>query len=65
MVIPNNFDSLIQYYSFATWGFYLATCLALLWFRYKRPQMHRPVKVRTCLLCVFIEPTSFLLGELV
>jgi len=45
MLIPNDFDTLIQYYSFATASYYLATCVALLWFRYKRPNAQRPVKV--------------------
>uniref|UniRef100_H2YWY0 b(0,+)-type amino acid transporter 1 n=2 Tax=Ciona savignyi TaxID=51511 RepID=H2YWY0_CIOSA len=45
MVIPNDFDSLVNYYSFATWAFYFATSITVLYFRYKMPDRHRPVKV--------------------
>nr|XP_026695925.1 b(0,+)-type amino acid transporter 1-like [Ciona intestinalis] len=45
MVIPNDFDSLVNYYSFATWAFYFTTCITVLYFRYKMPDRPRPVKV--------------------
>lgn len=47
MLIPesSNFEELINYFSFAAWTFYGATILALLWLRYKKPDMKRPYKV--------------------
>ncbi|XP_076803048.1 b(0,+)-type amino acid transporter 1-like [Clavelina lepadiformis] len=64
MVIPNDFDTLVQYYSFATWAFYFATCSALFYFRIKMPDRHRPVKVpifipiifSICSLCLVLVP---------
>nr|XP_002125910.1 b(0,+)-type amino acid transporter 1 [Ciona intestinalis] len=45
MVIPNDFDTLIDYFSFSMWIFHGSTCAALLYFRYKLPDHPRPVKV--------------------
>uniref|UniRef100_H2YSC3 Amino acid permease/ SLC12A domain-containing protein n=1 Tax=Ciona savignyi TaxID=51511 RepID=H2YSC3_CIOSA len=45
MVIPNDFDTLIDYFSFSMWIFHGSTCAALLYFRYKLPDYPRPVKV--------------------
>ena len=52
MLIPNDFDTLLQYYSFATVSYYWATCVALLWFRYKMPDKARPVKVSISIIDV-------------
>nr|CAB3266337.1 b(0,+)-type amino acid transporter 1-like [Phallusia mammillata] len=60
MIIPNDFDSLINYYSFANWAFYFLAAMALLYFRYERPNAHRPVKVPIvvpiifCLACLYL-----------
>ncbi|CAK8694550.1 unnamed protein product [Clavelina lepadiformis] len=45
MIIPNDFDTLLDYFSFSMWLFHGSTCAALLYFRYKRPDQPRPVKV--------------------
>ena len=47
MLIPDssNFDTLINYFSFAAWTFYGATVAALLWMRFSKPDLERPYKV--------------------
>ena len=47
MLIPeaSSFSSLVDFFSFAAWLFYGGTFAALLWLRYKRPNMNRPYKV--------------------
>ena len=37
MVIPNDFNSLVNYFSFCMWIFHTATCAAVIIFRYKMP----------------------------
>ena len=37
MVIPNDFNSLINYFSFCMWIFHTSTCAAVILFRYKMP----------------------------
>jgi len=64
MVIPNDFNSLVGYFSFCMWIFHFGTCSALLYFRYQRPNAHRPIKVNiifpvvVCLsaLCLIFVP---------
>ena len=47
MLIPEaaSFSTLIGFFSFAAWLFYGSTFTALLWLRWKKPEMHRPFKV--------------------
>lgn len=47
MLLPNSssFETLINYFSFAAWVFYGCTVSALLWLRYRKPEMKRPYKV--------------------
>jgi len=47
MLLPDSssFETLINYFSFAAWVFYGGTVAALLWLRYKKPDMERPYKV--------------------
>ena len=49
MLIPksSNFASLLNYSSFINSAINGATMLALLWLRYRRPNMKRPFKVHT------------------
>ncbi len=49
MLIPDssNFETLINYFSFAAWTFYGATIAALLWLRFSKPDMERPYKVNS------------------
>eukprot|EP00057_Strongylocentrotus_purpuratus_P025154 XP_011679628.1 PREDICTED: b(0,+)-type amino acid transporter 1 isoform X2 [Strongylocentrotus purpuratus] len=45
MLLPSDFDTLVNYFSFAAWMFYGITVSALLYLRYKWPDAHRPIKV--------------------
>ncbi|RMX58061.1 hypothetical protein pdam_00013419 [Pocillopora damicornis] len=47
MLLPDSssFETLINYFSFAAWVFYGFTVSALLWLRYKKPDMKRPYRV--------------------
>lgn len=47
MLIPeaSSFTSLVDFFSFAAWLFYGGTFAALLWLRYKRPDLNRPYKI--------------------
>lgn len=44
-IIPANIGTLINYFSFAQWGFYGMSMLALIVLRYTRKDLHRPFKV--------------------
>jgi amino acid transporter len=60
MLIPNDFNSLVNYFSFVSWVFYGATVSALLYFRYKLPDHPRPVKV-PLILPIFVGLSSIAL----
>ena len=47
MLLPDSssFETLINYFSFAAWVFYGVTVSALIWLRYRKPEMKRPYKV--------------------
>ena len=47
MLIPesSNFETIINYFNFAAWIFFGATFAALLWLRFKKPNLDRPYKV--------------------
>ncbi|XP_002160096.3 b(0,+)-type amino acid transporter 1 [Hydra vulgaris] len=47
MMIPesSNFTTLINYFNFAAWIFYSLSIIALLWMRYKKPDIKRPFKI--------------------
>ncbi|XP_003977475.1 b(0,+)-type amino acid transporter 1 [Takifugu rubripes] len=55
-IIPADIGILINYFSFAQWGFYGMSALALIVMRFTRKDLHRPVKVPIVL--------AFLLGLL-
>ncbi|XP_054893054.1 b(0,+)-type amino acid transporter 1 [Poeciliopsis prolifica] len=44
-IIPADINTLINYFSFAQWGFYGLTTLALIVMRFTRKDLDRPVKV--------------------
>ncbi|XP_042345088.1 b(0,+)-type amino acid transporter 1 [Plectropomus leopardus] len=44
-IIPSDINTLINYFSFAQWGFYGLAALALIVMRFTRKELHRPVKV--------------------
>lgn len=45
-IIPANIGTLINYFSFAQWGFYGMSGLALIVMRFTRKDLHRPIRVR-------------------
>lgn len=47
MLVPesSSFETLLNYFSFAAWVFYGVTVSALIWLRFKKPDMERPYKV--------------------
>eukprot|EP00794_Sanderia_malayensis_P020369 gene20369-22378_t len=47
LLIPDasSFEFLVEIFSFASWAFYCCAFLALLFLRWKRPEMNRPFKV--------------------
>lgn len=45
-IIPADIGTLINYFSFAQWGFYGMSALALIVLRFTRKDLHRPVKVK-------------------
>ncbi|XP_071957373.1 b(0,+)-type amino acid transporter 1-like isoform X2 [Antedon mediterranea] len=45
MLIPGDFESLVNYFSFSAWLFYGGTVSALLVLRYREPDIYRPIKV--------------------
>ncbi|XP_066290274.1 b(0,+)-type amino acid transporter 1-like isoform X1 [Branchiostoma lanceolatum] len=44
MIIPNDFDAIINYFSFAAWMFYGATCMAHIVMRFTQPDAERPIR---------------------
>ncbi|PIK41478.1 putative b(0,+)-type amino acid transporter 1 isoform X2 [Apostichopus japonicus] len=45
MVIPNDFDSLVNYFSFTSWMFYGLSCLAHIVLRFTHPEWKRPIRI--------------------
>ncbi|KAK3701454.1 hypothetical protein QZH41_004059 [Actinostola sp. cb2023] len=47
MLVPetSSFETLVDFFSFASWVFYGSTFAALLWLRYKEPNKRRPYRV--------------------
>lgn len=68
MLLPDSssFETLINYFSFAAWVFYGVTVSALIWLRYRKPEMKRPYKVSHVALIINYakEPRSFMVGPL-
>lgn len=68
MLVPDSssFETLINYFSFAAWVFYGVTVSALIWLRYRKPEMKRPYKVSYAALIINYakEPRSFIVGPL-
>ncbi|XP_072024459.1 b(0,+)-type amino acid transporter 1-like [Amphiura filiformis] len=55
MLLPSDFETLVNYFSFAAWLFYGGTTATVLILRYKHPDWHRPIKVPLILpIIVFI-----------
>ncbi|KAK5873763.1 hypothetical protein PBY51_018775 [Eleginops maclovinus] len=59
-IIPADINTLINYFSFAQWGFYGLTALALIVMRYTRKELHRPVKVPIFLAGIMVLVSCYL-----
>ncbi|XP_063951582.1 b(0,+)-type amino acid transporter 1-like [Lytechinus pictus] len=60
MLIPGDFDTLINYFSFATWFFYFATVSGLLYWRFKYPDLKRPFRVPIICPIIFVIASVYL-----
>ncbi|XP_073950027.1 solute carrier family 7 member genderblind [Choristoneura fumiferana] len=54
MLIPSNLTSLITYCTIVESFFTTLSCSAVLWLRYKKPDLPRPIKVPTWMPVVFV-----------
>ncbi|XP_068618021.1 Y+L amino acid transporter 2 isoform X2 [Battus philenor] len=61
MLIPNSLSSLITYCTVVETFFTTLSCSAVLWLRYKRPELVRPIKVPLWIPSVFVCTSAALL----
>lgn len=61
MLIPDNLTSLITYCTVVESFFTTLSCSAVLWLRYKKPQLPRPIKVQLWMPTVFVTVCTVLL----
>ncbi|XP_072013337.1 b(0,+)-type amino acid transporter 1-like [Amphiura filiformis] len=61
MLLPGDFDSLVNYFSFAAWVFYGGTVLSLLVLRFTRPDLERPFKVPIICPIIFVLASIYLI----
>ncbi|XP_053624156.1 Y+L amino acid transporter 2 [Plodia interpunctella] len=61
MLIPDNLTSLITYCTVVESLFTTLSCSAVLWLRYKQPDLKRPIKVQLWMPIVFVAVCSVLL----
>ncbi|CAG4983927.1 unnamed protein product [Parnassius apollo] len=61
MLIPNSLTSLITYCTVVESFFTTLSCSAVLWLRYKKPDLPRPIKVSLWMPCVFVCASALLL----
>ncbi|PIK49660.1 putative b(0,+)-type amino acid transporter 1 isoform X3 [Apostichopus japonicus] len=61
MLIPGDFDTLVNYFSFATWISYGGTVTGLLVLRYTHPEWERPFKAPIILPIIFLIASLYLL----
>uniref|UniRef100_A0A667Z763 b(0,+)-type amino acid transporter 1 n=1 Tax=Myripristis murdjan TaxID=586833 RepID=A0A667Z763_9TELE len=45
VLIPGDFESIVNFFSFTSWFFYGVTLSGLLYLKIKKPELHRPYKV--------------------
>eukprot|EP00057_Strongylocentrotus_purpuratus_P031524 XP_784877.1 PREDICTED: b(0,+)-type amino acid transporter 1 [Strongylocentrotus purpuratus] len=66
LVLPTSLDSLLNYFSFASWFFYGITAFTFLYLRYKHPDWKRPYRVHW-LVAVFLLVASvyFIIAPLI
>ncbi|XP_071824234.1 b(0,+)-type amino acid transporter 1-like isoform X2 [Apostichopus japonicus] len=60
MLIPNDFDTLVNYFSFSAWIFYGLATLAVIVLRFRHPKWKRPVKVPLVLPIIFVIASVYL-----
>ncbi|KAK1163417.1 b(0,+)-type amino acid transporter 1 [Acipenser oxyrinchus oxyrinchus] len=60
-IIPADINTLINYFSFAGWGFYGVTVLALIVMRFTRKDLERPVKVPIFIPVIVVVLSFYLL----
>ncbi|KAJ8041120.1 b(0,+)-type amino acid transporter 1 [Holothuria leucospilota] len=62
MLIPNDFDTLVNYFSFSAWIFYGFTALAVVILRFRKPEKDwkRPVKVPLVLPIIVVLASIYL-----
>lgn len=61
MLIPDNLTSLITYCTVVESFFTTLSCSAVLWLRYKKPDLPRPIKVQLWMPIVFVAVSTILL----
>ncbi|XP_047040600.1 Y+L amino acid transporter 2 [Helicoverpa zea] len=61
MLIPDNLTTLITYCTVVESFFTTLSCSAVLWLRYKRPDLPRPIKVQLWMPIVFVSISAVLL----
>ncbi|KAG6459382.1 hypothetical protein O3G_MSEX011354 [Manduca sexta] len=61
MLIPNNLTSLITYCTVVESFFTTLSCSAVLWLRYKKPDLPRPIKVSLWMPILFVGVSAILL----
>ncbi|XP_041930218.1 b(0,+)-type amino acid transporter 1-like isoform X1 [Alosa sapidissima] len=59
-ILPADINTLINYFSFAQWGFYGLTALALIVMRFTRKNLHRPVKVPVVIAVLVVVVSVYL-----
>ncbi|XP_028293398.1 b(0,+)-type amino acid transporter 1 [Gouania willdenowi] len=60
MLIPGDFQSIVNYFSFTAWFFYAITLCGLLYLRIKKPELPRPYKVPILLPILVLIAAVFL-----
>jgi len=62
MLIPNDFDTLVNYFSFAAWMFYGLTAAAVVVLRFREPEKNweRPIKVPLVLPVIVVVVSIYL-----
>ena len=52
MLVPGNFDTLVNYFSVASWIFYFMAASCVLVLRWKEPKLARPFRYTRLLLII-------------
>ncbi|KAJ1149448.1 hypothetical protein NDU88_002258 [Pleurodeles waltl] len=60
MIIPGNFSSIVNFFSFTAWLFYGITISGLLYLKIKKPHLPRPYKVPVIIPIIFLVAAVYL-----